>query len=471
NVNHGTDQAFSILPDEGFSVQDVVVNGKSLGPVTSYTFTNVTSDHTIDVTFMVTPVNVPDISVSPTDGNFADVKIGSSSKPLLIIIIIILNNGTADLNVLDVVLSDSVNYVLDMTGAPDACGGTKSKIAVGGKCGFAVIFKPLSLGAKPATLKIVSDDPDTPNLDIQLTGNGTGIKGDVNDDSQIRANDAILALRIAAGLAEPNAYQKWSADMNDDGKIRANDAILLLRKSAGLGSPEKNLLARSTQHISITLDEAYGLKGETITIPLRVDNKDTLSGGDICITFDSKVLRASDVSSSNDILMASNTAENGMIYISFATLTRLENETIANIRFEVISDSVSPLEFKMVNLYGTDSLLVKSKAINRKFISLVTPPNNTVLLQNFPNPSNPETWIPYQLKEGNNVIIRIYNLSGELINQLDLGYIPAGFYTSRDRAAHWDGKNMNGENVASGIYFYNIQAGNFSAVRKLIISR
>ncbi len=93
------------------------------------------------------------------------------------------------------------------------------------------------------------------------------------------------------------------------------------------------------------------------------------------------------------------------------------------------------------------------------------------LLQNFPNPFNPETWIPYHLKEGREVIIRIYAAEGGLVKQLDLGYKPAGLYTDQSRAAYWNGRNSSGEEVASGVYFYSIHAGDFHAVRKLTVLR
>ncbi len=467
-VNSGAAHAFTITPNIGFHILDVQVDGASVGAVAGYTFNNVTSNHTINVTFIANPANVPDISVPPTDGNFADIKIGSSSKPLFITIT---NKGAADLNVLDVTLSDTINYVLDTTSGSDACGETKSKISAGGKCGLAVIFRPLSPDVKPATLKIASDDPNTPSLDIQLTGNGIGIKGDVNNDDQVRSNDAILALRISAGLAESNAYQKWSADMNNDSNIRANDAILILRKVAGLGAPERDVLIKSTQYISISLDEAYGLTGESITVPLEVDNRGVLSGGDVFITYDSKVLQADEVISCNDILMASNTSEIGTIQISFAIPNKLESEALANIRFKVISDGVSPLNFRTVDLYGIDSLPLISKAINRKFASWAIKPSNTALLQNFPNPFNPETWIPYQLKENADITISIHNIKGELVRQLKLGYKPSGLYMDQSRAAYWDGKNESGEKVASGIYFYSIKVGDFSSIRKMLVKK
>ena len=96
-------------------------------------------------------------------------------------------------------------------------------------------------------------------------------------------------------------------------------------------------------------------------------------------------------------------------------------------------------------------------------------PEKTTLGQNFRNPFNPDTWIPYQLARDVNVTIRIYSIPGRLIRTLDLGRKPAGFYTTKDRAAYWDGRNEAGESVTSGIYFYQIQAGEFSATRKMTI--
>lgn len=91
------------------------------------------------------------------------------------------------------------------------------------------------------------------------------------------------------------------------------------------------------------------------------------------------------------------------------------------------------------------------------------------LLQNYPNPFNPETWIPYELKQDAKVSIRIYNVSGQLIRTLDLGYQAKGRYISRQKAAYWDGRNQHGERAASGVYFYAIQAGKFVASKKMVV--
>ena len=94
-----------------------------------------------------------------------------------------------------------------------------------------------------------------------------------------------------------------------------------------------------------------------------------------------------------------------------------------------------------------------------------------VLLPNYPNPFNPETWIPYDLAEGADVAIHIYNPKGEAIRQLSIGFQTAGTYRTRDRAAYWDGKNATGEPVASGLYFYTLRAGQFKATRQMVIRK
>ena len=96
-------------------------------------------------------------------------------------------------------------------------------------------------------------------------------------------------------------------------------------------------------------------------------------------------------------------------------------------------------------------------------------PQSTALLANYPNPFNPETWIPYRLAEGSDVQLRIYDTQGRLVRHLDIGHQAAGVYQTRNRAAYWDGTNEMGEAVASGLYFYTLTAGDFSATRRMLI--
>ena len=119
----------------------------------------------------------------------------------------------------------------------------------------------------------------------------------------------------------------------------------------------------------------------------------------------------------------------------------------------------------LLQLAGEDNL---GKTMTAEFQPI---PEETTLLTNYPNPFNPETWIPYQLAKPADVKITIYAADGKLVRTIDLGYQPAGMYQNRNRAAHWDGKNAVGEAVASGVYFYTLTAGEFSATRKMLIRK
>ena len=96
-------------------------------------------------------------------------------------------------------------------------------------------------------------------------------------------------------------------------------------------------------------------------------------------------------------------------------------------------------------------------------------PDKTHLLPNYPNPFNPETWIPYHLATLSDVQITIYDTRGTVVRHLDLGHQQAGYYTSRSRAVYWDGCNDIGEKVSSGIYFYQLQTDKTSQLRKMVI--
>ncbi len=125
-------------------------------------------------------------------------------------------------------------------------------------------------------------------------------------------------------------------------------------------------------------------------------------------------------------------------------------------------------EAQQVGLMGSDfqrGVLM----LEQLLASLV--PEDTALLPNYPNPFNPETWIPYQLATPMEVSVSIYSADGKLIRVLKLGQQASGVYKSQGRAAYWDGRNEIGESVASGVYFYTLKAGDFTATRKMLIRK
>ena len=117
-----------------------------------------------------------------------------------------------------------------------------------------------------------------------------------------------------------------------------------------------------------------------------------------------------------------------------------------------------------------DPTLKRGVMVLRHLMEMLTP-KKTYLLPNYPNPFNPETWFPYQLAELTDVSISIYSADGKLVRILVLGHQPAGVYQDKNRAAYWDGRNALGEIVASGIYFYTLRAGEFTATRKMLIRK
>ena len=123
----------------------------------------------------------------------------------------------------------------------------------------------------------------------------------------------------------------------------------------------------------------------------------------------------------------------------------------------------------MAHTADNGSFIFRRGIANLDALLAMLTPNETALLPNYPNPFNPETWIPYRLAHAADVTLAIYDTKGGAVRQLNLGYQPAGYYTDRTKAAYWDGRNDSGELVASGVYFYQLRAGDYTALRRMVI--
>ncbi len=123
---------------------------------------------------------------------------------------------------------------------------------------------------------------------------------------------------------------------------------------------------------------------------------------------------------------------------------------------------------KDVSLSGIENL---SSLLKVNLNRLLTSPKESALLQNYPNSFNPETWMPFQLNEAANVTLNIYDVSGKLVRTLELGQKLPGYYLDKSSAAYWDGRNSNGERMGSGVYFYSLRAGDFTAVRRMVLQK
>ncbi len=124
---------------------------------------------------------------------------------------------------------------------------------------------------------------------------------------------------------------------------------------------------------------------------------------------------------------------------------------------------------KIEELSGKDTHKILVKRFIENLLMPADGPMSTKLLPNYPNPFNPETWIPYQLSEDAEITIRIYTAAGEVIRTVFSGHRELGYYLNRDRAAHWDGRNDVGETVANGVYIYELTTPSFKKTRKMVI--
>ncbi|MYK18748.1 hypothetical protein F4055_11390 [Candidatus Poribacteria bacterium] len=240
--------------------------------------------------------------------------------------------------------------------------------------------------------------------------------------------------------------------------------------------------------------------GDTFTVNLIVENIDNLAGWQTDIVFNSTVLRALSVAEGDfleqgggDTFFKSGTINNttGKITgLQGVQLSKGEMDrygVLVSVNFTAIANGESQLT--VANFQAGSSRGEKIPATLSEITIVVgsgTPaapvffPEETALLANYPNPFNPETWIPYQLAESAEVTVHIYATNGVLVRTLALGHQAAGIYQGRSRAVYWDGRNEVGEPVASGIYFYtlstestrdSVTAGDFTATRKMLIRK
>ncbi len=147
------------------------------------------------------------------------------------------------------------------------------------------------------------------------------------------------------------------------------------------------------------------------------------------------------------------------------------HEAVPQISNGLMSKHVEYIEewLTQANLVDDGTKAFKQGITTLETLLEIAIPEKTVLLPNYPNPFNPETWIPYDLGTDADVQIDIYNMKGERVRQLAMGHQVAGTYRTPSRAVYWDGRNSIGEPVASGVYIYTLQAGKFKATRQMMI--
>lgn len=326
------------------------------------------------------------------------------------------------------------------------------------------------------------------DLPLEITARSFNLQtpGDVSGDGEITAYDAALILQSTiqgeqvfptylAASEVCNMLASWGydcdiilrlADIDSSGDISPFDAAQILSLSAGIiDNQSRQLCAPEILGQRNGFLKVNDLDSQKLQVSIALDDvRDVYSAG-VIIKYNPQIMAVADVSGSSAIsgwLSEHGTTASGELKVSLAgTSVPAENGALFTVSFDVDSEkAVGQVNIAEFTLNG---------GMQKPTIQNL--PRDFAIWQNYPNPCNPETWIPYQLTEPAEVCIAIYNLSGQIIRRLELGNMMPGYYIDRARAAYWDGKNESGEEVSSGIYFYQISAGLFSGTRKITIAR
>jgi hypothetical protein len=276
---------------------------------------------------------------------------------------------------------------------------------------------------------------------------------------------------VPAAFLSPTPFPR--GDVSENGTISAFDASLILQYIVGIIDefPVKRFSAPKVtpRNYAVSMPDIRTHRGFRVRVPVQIEDATDLTAGGFRITFDSTRLRPTALVSSpllSDYYIKYNLQLRDEVRVAFAGLPKVQKGgALFYLEFDVLDKrdyNPIPLQFASVELANSLDVFTRDGAIEIL-------PEKTALLPNYPNPFNPETWIPYQLTEDTEVVVHIYDITGRQINTLWLGYQPAGFYLSRSKAAYWNGKNAMGEKVANGVYFYTLQAGNFIATRRMVI--
>ena len=273
------------------------------------------------------------------------------------------------------------------------------------------------------------------------------------------------------------------ADVDGDLEITALDAGLILEYEVQLitvfpvetapASPATDAVALANP---LRASDAYLRPGGRFTISLDASAMRSLQAGELVLGFDSSMLTPVDVAWTGASAvpggqrpLIAQRAREGQLAIAFASARPIGgSDATLEVTFEAARNVVQPRESEIRAFH----LRLNASRIATDFVfPFRVEPFQTRLMANYPNPFNPETWIPFELAADSDVTLRIYGLDGKIVRTLELGYRPMGEYRARESAAYWDGRNEIGERVASGLYVYELQAGDQRAVRRMVISK
>ena len=268
-------------------------------------------------------------------------------------------------------------------------------------------------------------------------------------------------------------------DVSGNGAVTAYDAALIMQFAVGLidhlPAPTDVEVSSSPHPFKLRIPQVKAHFGDEIRLPILVEDASGLFAGGLILRYDPNVLKAEDVlagalrtygsAGASPSLWKASVEEEGILRIAFANEGEMKGSgTLFEVKMRSIGEGESEIKVETAELFMDWGVKVEDGLV--RII-----PTETVLLQNYPNPFNPETWIPFKLAEGNEVVIRFYDMTGRLVRMFDLGYVEAGSYTTRGRTVRWDGRNELGERVANGAYIYQLQTGDRVFVKRMVVMK
>ena len=267
------------------------------------------------------------------------------------------------------------------------------------------------------------------------------------------------------------------ADVDDDGLITANDAVAILQYVVGLvvelplPAVPPAPTARALTAAAFDVVQTSARPGARITVSLDASAMSDVRAGELVLDYDAAVLRPADVAfrGADAGVLLSHREGDGRLAAAFASGRAIEGAgAVLEVTFEATRNVSRPIE----SAIRASHLRLNGAKVETGFAhTFRVEPFQTRLMANYPNPFNPETWIPFELAEAADVTIRVYGVDGRLVRTLELGRRDVGEYAGRDEAAYWDGANASGEAVASGVYIYELTAGDYHAVRRMVVRK
>ena len=325
-----------------------------------------------------------------------------------------------------------------------------------------------AVGAKLTFTLNIEGGTSVAGYEATLQFNETAFRYVESSNSDYLPDGAFFAPPIAAGNRVTLSAASLAGATNGDGtlatitfEVIAEDTFTLTLAEVLLSDPNGQTTVPKVENAEISKTGATGLKGDV--------------NGDGTVNISDLVLVASNLGQTGQ--NAADVNGDGVVNIADLVLVAgaLGTSAAAPSLHPQALEMLTAADVKMwlsqvQTLTLTDATSQRGILFLQQLLTVLTP-KETALLPNYPNPFNPETWIPYQLAKDADVTLHIYALNGQVVRKLALGHQPAGIYQNRSRAAYWDGKNKIGEPVASGLYFYTLTADNFTATRKMLIRK